>query len=107
MSILAGFLLVPYGLRGSFQASALLRGARLPAADCGLMAALGVALMLGGLGLLLGAPAGIAVIAVLIAWRGLAIYNARMLRGRITRRDVWPSSAPELALACLVALGSR
>jgi hypothetical protein len=107
MTFLAGFLLVPYGLRGSFQASELLRRARLPRADCGLMAALAVSLMLGGLGLLLGAPAGVAVIALLIAWRGLAVYNARLMRGRLRLRDVWPASAPDLALACLIALGSR
>ncbi len=107
MTFLAGFLLVPYGLRGSFQATELLRRARLPLADCSLMAALAVGLILGGLGLLLGAPAGVAVIALLVAWRGLAVYNARLLRGRLRLRDLWPSAAPDLILAGLIALGSR
>lgn len=106
MTILAGFLLVPYGLRGSFQASQLLRTARLPLVDCGLMAALAVALILGGLGLLLGAPAGFAVIALLVAWRGLALYNARLLHGRLRAGDLWPAAAPDLVLACLIALGA-
>lgn len=107
MSFLAGFLLVPFGLRGSFVATDLLHKARLPLVDCWLMAVLAVALILGGLGLLLGAPAGFAVIALLVGWRGLALYNARLLRGRLRRRDLWPAAAPELVLACLVALGSR
>src|SRR5689334_20649071 len=93
MAILAGFLLIPYGLTGSFRATALLRRARLPTVDCGLMAVLGVALVFGGLGLLMGTPAGIAVIVLLVAWRALALYNARLLRGRTVRRDIWPAAA--------------
>lgn len=107
MSILAGFILIPYGVMGSFRATDLLRRARLPIADCGLMAMLGVALVFGGLGLLLGTPAGAVVITLLLIWRLLAVYNARLLRGRITRRDIWPAAAPELALGVMIALGAR
>ncbi len=107
MSILAGFILIPYGVLGSFRATDLLRRARLPVADCGLMALLGVALVFGGLGLLLGTPAGAAIIGLLAAWRLLALYNSRLLRGRIRRRDIWPAAAPELALSALILLGAR
>lgn len=106
MSILAGFILIPYGIVGSFKATESLRRSRLPVADCGAMALLGVALVLGGLGLLFGTPAGVAVIALLVAWRLLAVYNARLVRGRIVRRDLWPAAVPELALAALISLGS-
>jgi hypothetical protein len=107
VSILAGFILIPYGVLGSFRATELLRRARLPVVDCGVMALLGVALVLGGLGLLMGTPAGVFVIALLLTWRLLAVYNARLMRGRIARRDIWPAAAPELALAVMIALGAR
>jgi hypothetical protein len=71
------------------------------------MALLGVALVFAGLGLLLGIPDGLLVIILLAAWRGLALYNAHLLRGRLMRGDVWPAAAPELVLATLVALGGR
>jgi hypothetical protein len=106
MSFLAGFLLIPYGVLGSFRATELLRRALLPVADCGLMAMLGVALAFGGLGLLLGTPVELAVIGLLAVWRGLALYNARLLHGRLRRSDVWPATAPDLALATLIALGA-
>jgi hypothetical protein len=106
VSILAGFILIPYGLWGTFKATETLRRALLPVADCGIAAMLGVAIILSGLGLLIGAPIGIAAIALLAARRGLAIYNARLLRGRVTRGDIWPAAIPELGLSLLVILGS-
>ncbi len=107
MSILAGFVLIPFGVLGSFRATELLRRERLPAADCGLMALLSVALVLGGLGLMLGTPAGFVVIVLLVTWRLLALYNARLLQGRVRRRDFWPAAAPELVLSALIVLGTR
>jgi len=104
MDILAGFLLITYGVIGSFKATALLRRERLPAVDCGIMAMLGLVLVLGGLALLLRAPVGLPLIALLATWRGLAIYNAKLLKGRSSRRDLWPGAAPELALSTVIVL---
>jgi hypothetical protein len=84
-----------------------MRRAKLPVADCGVMALLGVALIFGGLGLLMGTPAGAVVIVLLLIWRSLSVYNARLIRGRITRRDIWPAAMPDLALAVMIALGAR
>ena len=107
MSIVAGFILVLFGVTGCYRATELLRRAKLPVVDCGLMAVLGVALALGGLGLLLGTPVGALVVGLLIGWRVLAVYNARLARGRILRRDVWPAAAPEVVLCVSILLGSR
>ncbi|HEY8837006.1 MAG TPA: hypothetical protein VIO16_04860 [Dehalococcoidia bacterium] len=107
MSILAGFILIPFGVIGSFRATESLRRDRLPVVDCGLMAVLGVAIVFGGLGMLVGTPVGLAAIALLAAWRVLALYNARLVRGRVVRRDVWPGALPELALSLMIAVGNR
>ncbi len=107
MSILAGFILIPFGAVGCFRATEMLRAGRLPVADCGFSALMGLLLIFAGLGLLLGSPIALAVILLLAVWRGLALYNARLRNGRIRRRDVWPGAVPELTLALLVALGSR
>jgi len=104
---LAGFILIPYGVIGSYRATDWLRRARLPQADCAALALLGLALVLGGLGLLLGSPAGVVVVGVLAVWRALALYNARLLRGRLRRRDLWPGAAGDLCLSALILFGSR
>jgi hypothetical protein len=85
----------------------LLRRERLPVADCALAALLGLMLVLTGLGLLMGSPVGVAAIVLLLAHRGLALYNARLRHGRIRRRDLWPATVPEITVALLIALGSR
>jgi len=105
--ILAGFILIPYGVVGAYRATESLRRTQLPVADCAAGALLGLALALGGLALLLGSPAGVLVIGVLCAFRGLRVYNARLLRGRTVRQDLWPAVAPELALVALIALGAH
>lgn len=107
LSIVAGMLLIPYGFAGSYRATALLQQSQLPWADCALMALLGVALIFGGLGLLMGTPAADVVLLVLLAWRGLAVYNARLQRGRLTRRDFLPAAVPDLTLAALIVGGIR
>jgi hypothetical protein len=107
MRTLAGFLLIPYGVVGIYRATELLRHTPLPAADSAFGVLLGMALVLGGLGLLLGTPAGAFVIGALVLSRGLKAYNARLLRGSTQRRDLWPGAAPDLALVALVALGGR
>lgn len=106
MTLLAGFILVPYGMIGTFRATELLRKDRLPQFDCALLAMLGLMLAMGGLGLLLVAPAAFVVVPLLLARRGLLIYNARLLRGRVRRRDLWPGAWPDVALTTLIVLGT-
>lgn len=106
MTILAGFILVLYGLIGTFRATELLRKDRLPQFDCAALALLGFTIALGGLGLMLYTPVAYAVVPLLIVRRGLTVYNARLLRGRVRRRDLWPDAWPEVALTSLIVLAS-
>jgi hypothetical protein len=105
VDILAGFILIPYGTIGCFRSTELLRKNVLPPAACSVAALLGVLLIFGGLGLLLGAPVGPAVVVLLLCRRGMALYNQHLRNGSLRRRDLWPGVAPELFLIALLVLG--
>ncbi len=105
MDILAGMIAVLVGALGIYHATGALRRSPLPAAANGLAALLGVALVFCGLELMLGTPAGLVVVPVLVARRLLALYNARLLRGRVRRTDLWPA-AGDLALGALALAGA-
>jgi hypothetical protein len=104
MSVLAGLIAVLVGTLGAFHATNALHRSPLPAADNGLAALLGVALVFGGLELMLGSPAGLVVVPLLLARRLLALYNKRLLRSRVRGADLWPA-AGDLALAALAIAG--
>jgi hypothetical protein len=106
MNQLAGFILVLYGMIGTYRATELLHRNRLPVAACGALALLGIMIALGGIGLALGTPAALLLIVLLVARRGLLVYIQRKLHGRIRGRDIWPAAWPEAALTLLLIVGS-
>ncbi|HZQ36539.1 MAG TPA: hypothetical protein VFD32_11440 [Dehalococcoidia bacterium] len=105
VDILAGLIAVLLGVLGVYRVSAARRRSVLPAAAHSAMALLGVVLVFCGLELLLGSPAGLAIVPVLIVRRGLAIYNAHLLRGAVRAADLWPA-AGDLALGALAVAGT-
>jgi hypothetical protein len=105
VDIVAGLLAVLIGALSVYRAGAAGRRSRLPAAAHGAMALLGVLLVFCGLELLLGSPAGLAIVPVLCVRRGLAIYTARLLRGGIRAGDLWPA-AGDLAIGALAVAGT-
>ena len=106
MNQLAGFILVLYGMIGTYRATEELHRNRLPAAACGALALLGIMIALGGIGLALGTPAALVLILLLVARRGLLVYNQRLKLGRIRGRDLWPAAWPEAALTLLLIVSS-
>lgn len=106
MNQLAGFILVLYGMIGTYRATELLHRNRLPAGACGTLAVLGIMIALGGIGLALGTPAALVIIPLLLARRGLLVYNQRLLHRRIRGRDIWPAAWPEAALTLLLIVVS-
>jgi hypothetical protein len=105
VDILAGLVAVLLGALGAYRASAASRRSPLPSAAHGAMALLGVLLVFCGLELMLGSPAGLVILPVLGLRRGLAIYNAHLLRGAVRPADLWPA-AGDLALGALAIAGS-
>lgn len=105
MDILAGLIAVLVGALSAYRAGAGRRRSPLPAAAHGAMALLSVLIVFCGFELLLGSPAGLAILPVLCLRRGLAIYNARLLSGGVRRADLWPA-AGDLALGALAFVGT-
>jgi hypothetical protein len=106
MNELTGFILVLYGMIGTFRATELLRRNRLPANACATLAVTGIMITIGGLGLMVGAPVAALIFLLLLGRRGLLLYNQRMLQRRLRGRDFWPGAWPEAMLSLLLLIGS-